>query len=162
MSYQESLAEYQAAVADLQRDLLAMPQEKWTESVGGSFNALETLAHLAHVEDIYLGVIDKRANAKWSQKRPGPNFLFGQVCKSLKKGKQVPAPKSFHPQQSVANIQEGVDLWNQSSNKLRQELEDIADTETAARHPLFGRMSRSHILEILTFHIGYHRMRLPL
>lgn len=162
MSFEAALAEYKSTAESLKNDLLAMPEEKWTESVGGSFNALETLAHLAHVEDMYLGVIEKRSDAKWSHKRPGPNFLYRQVCKTLVKGKQIPAPKSFHPQTTVETIQEGIDLWNQTSQRIENCLTHIPDTETAARHPLFGRMSRFHVVEILKFHTEYHRQRLPL
>lgn len=162
MNYEAALETYRQKRASLQNDLRALPQEQWTTSVEGSFNSLETLAHLAHMEGLYILEIEKRPESKWAERSPKTNFFFRQACKTMAKARPIPAPKSFHPTVSVETIEEGIELWEASANRIESLLADIPDSQTAMKHPFFGRMSRKDVLDLLTVHSDYHRQRLPL
>ncbi|HMS56757.1 MAG TPA: DinB family protein, partial [Fimbriimonadaceae bacterium] len=131
--------------------ILAMPPEQQRAGTSKSFSPAEVLDHMALSEAWYLPMMDKADRQTLKAKGAKVNFLYGMVVRKLRSAKSVPSMRDMTPKADV-KPEDGAEHWEKVRNDLRLRISAVGLDEPVFRHPLFGRMSPRHVMEIFDAH----------
>lgn len=139
--------------------ILKMPPEQQKSGSSKAFSPAEVLDHMALTEEWYFPLMDKADRAALKPKGAKVNFLYRMVLRKLRSASSVPSMSAMTPKPDV-KADDGAEHWGKVREELKSRLEAVPLDEPVFRHPMFGRMSPRHVIEIFDAHTDYHEKRL--
>lgn len=140
----------------------AYPADKLNAPVGKSLSPSLALEHMAITEGIYNKMINAEVAAKMAGKTAKTTIFYNFIMKALLKpaGQTAFMPGMFAPSGSV-DLESAATQWRESRAKLRAFLTTVDDNAPCGGNLLEGRLSPTHVYDLLNCHQDYHDARLP-
>lgn len=159
-----SYAVWEERAARLLMRIDGMDEAQRRRSVGGSFNAVDTVEHLALVDEYYFPLIEKFDRVAWKDRPSKPRVFYKFAVNGMRKKRRLRMPtiREMTPSDAAMPWEAARKHFVVTQARMKSLLDDVPMEQVVMKHPIFGYLSKADLVTLWDAHLEYHLNRLPL
>ncbi|MBS1706945.1 MAG: DinB family protein [Armatimonadetes bacterium] len=138
----------------------AMPEgQRTTPPFRGALAPDSTILHMAIVDEFYPPLLEAGQKSGIVGQAAKPNFMHRFAVRRMNAVKSIPTPGSLAPSSGL-DLEAAINRWAEVRSRIEPFVHQAPYERAALKHPFFGLLSLSDLLDVMEAHQTYHEHRL--